>query len=168
MGRVVIRKAFSYKSGRLCTAPAKTVMMLLYSGIKQKSSDVNCNVSGEEFMSSILTSASSGDERRLVERKPLRVRVRVTLAGRPEMEVRSVDVSTGGMSLVVDVNLAPATPCNLSFTLLLPDGSMHKVQIAATVAHCTYSGQRSGFVIGLQFKGASEELKGLLQRYMKG
>ena len=119
-------------------------------------------------MSSILTSASSGDERRQVERKPLRVRVRVALAGKPEMEVRSVDVSTGGMSLVVDVSLAPTTSCNLSFTLLLSDGSMHKVQIAAVVAHCTYSGQRSGFVIGLQFKGASEDLNALLQRYMKG
>jgi c-di-GMP-binding flagellar brake protein YcgR len=118
-------------------------------------------------MSSILTSTSSEDERRQVERKSLRVRVRVALAGKPDMEVRAVDVSTGGMSLVVDLNLAPATSCHLSFMLPLPDGGMHQVQIAAVIAHCTYSGQRSGFVIGLQFKGASEDLKAALLRYVK-
>ena len=119
-------------------------------------------------MSSILRSAASEDERRQVERKPLRVRVRMTLAGKPDMEVRAVDVSTAGMSLVVDVNLPPATSCNLTFLLPLPDGGMHPVQVAAVIAHCTYSGQRMGFVIGLQFKGASEDLKAALLRYMKG
>jgi len=119
-------------------------------------------------MSSILASSPPEGERRQVERKPLRVRVRMALAGKPEAEVRAVDVSTGGMSLVVDLNLATGTPCNLAFTLQLPDSSLHKVQVGAVIVHSTYCGLRSGFVIGLQFKGASESLKAALLRYVKG
>lgn len=118
-------------------------------------------------MSAILTSQPDG-ERRQVERKPLSVRVRLALAGRPEMEVRSTDTGASGMSLIVDVNLAPGTACNLAFTLPLPDGGPHKVQVAATVIHSTYSSKRSGFVIGVQFKGASADLQAALARYMKG
>jgi len=119
-------------------------------------------------MSSMLTPTPLDGERRQVERKPLRVRVRMTLADQPETEVRAVDVSTGGISLVVDLNLAPGTPCKLAFTLQLPDNSLHKVQVGAVIVHSTYSGQRMGFVTGVQFKGASEDLKAALLRYVKG
>jgi hypothetical protein len=159
---------FSYKSGRSCPAAAPTVTKLLYSGNKQVCSYVGCNISiSEKSMSAILTSPSDG-ERRQVERKPLSVRVRLALAGKPEVEVRSVDISHSGMSVVVEVNLSPGTTCNLAFTLPQPDSGQHKAQVAAVIAHCTYSSKRSGFVIGLQFKGVSADLQAALARYVRG
>jgi len=118
-------------------------------------------------MVAILTTPPDGD-RRQMERKPLSVRVRLAPAGRPEMEVRSLDVAPQRISLIVEVNLAPGTACNLTFALPLSGGSAHKVQVDASVIHSTYSRKRNGFVIGLQFKGASAELQAALGRYMKG
>jgi hypothetical protein len=123
---------------------------------------------GRSSMSAILTSSSADGERRQTERKPLSVRVRFTLAGKPEMEVRSVDISPTGMSVVVDLNLVPSTTCNVAFGLPQADGSPHKVALSASVAHCTYSGQRSGFVIGLQFKNVPPDTQAALARYVKG
>ena len=115
----------------------------------------------------ILTQQPDG-ERRQVERKPLSVRVRMALQGKPEMEVRSVDISVGGMSLTLDINLVPGTPCQLSFSMQLPNGDIHKIQAEAAVAHCTYSSKRSGFVTGVQFKRISSDAQALVARYMKG
>lgn len=119
-------------------------------------------------MSAILTSSSADGERRQTERKPLSVGVRFTPAGRPEMEVRSVDISTTGMSVVSDLNLAASTACSVAFSLPQADGSSHKVALSASVAHSTYSGQRMGFVNGLQFRSVPSDLQAALMRYVKG
>jgi c-di-GMP-binding flagellar brake protein YcgR len=119
-------------------------------------------------MSAILTPSSDDGERRQTERKPLSVRVRFTPAGRPEMEVRSVDISTTGMSVVSDLNLAASTACSVAFSLPQADGSSYKVTLTARVAHSTYSGQRMGFLNGLQFKSVPAETQAALARYVKG
>jgi len=119
-------------------------------------------------MSAILTSSSADGERRQTDRKSLSVRVRFTVTGRPEMEVRSVDISPTGMSVVVDLNLALSTVCSVAFSLPQADGSPHKVALSASVAHSTYSGQRMGFVTGLQFRHVSADTQAALARYLKG
>jgi c-di-GMP-binding flagellar brake protein YcgR len=119
-------------------------------------------------MSAILTASSDDGERRQTERKPLSVRVRFTPTGCPEMEVRSVDISTTGMSVVSDLNLAASTACNVAFSLPQGDGTQFKVALSARVAHSTYSGQRMGFVNGLQFKNVPAETQAALTRYVKG
>ena len=119
-------------------------------------------------MSAILTSSSADGERRQTERRPLSVRVRFTLAGRPEMEVRSVDISATGMSVVVDLNLALSTACSVAFSLSQADGTQYKVALSASVAHSTYSGQRMGFVTGLQFRNVPSDTQSALARYVKG
>lgn len=108
------------------------------------------------------------NERRLAERKLLGIRVLVALPGRPEIEVRSIDIGMGGMGVVSELNLAPGTPCNLAFSLPQPDGSSHKAQVAGTIAYSTYSSKRNGFVKGVRFMGISAALLAALEAYLRG
>lgn len=114
------------------------------------------------------TVTQTDSERRQAERKLFSTRMRLGLPGRPEIEVRSIDIGTGGMGMVSELNLAPGTPCNLAFSLPQPDGSWHKAQVAGTVAYSTYSSKRNGFVNGVRFMGMSAALLAAVEAYLRG
>ena len=106
-------------------------------------------------------------DRRTEARKPLRVRVRLRLAGHAPTELRSVDLSSGGMGLVADVNLPLGLAGDVGFTLRFPNGSSLDVQADATIIHSVFSSSHDGFIIGLQFREPSADLQAALRRYLR-
>ena len=113
------------------------------------------------------TSPPANPERRQADRKPLNTRVKITLPGKPEMEVRSFDIAMAGIGLVSEFNSRSSTPCYLAFSLPLSNRNYHRVQVSGVVAYSTYSSQRKGFATGIQFESVSAELSAALSAYMR-
>jgi hypothetical protein len=110
----------------------------------------------------------SGLDRRLKERKPLSVRARLALQGKPPLEIRTFDIDAGGVGIISEINLPIHTLCNVFFKLPQPDGTLFNVAAAGTVTYCTFSRTRMGFTSGLAFKEVPELLLCAINNYMKG
>jgi hypothetical protein len=109
----------------------------------------------------------SDSDRRRKERKPLSVRARMALQGKPPLEIRTFDINTGGVGVITEVNLPVHTLCNVFFKLPQPDGTFFNVAAAGTVTHCTFSRTRMGFTVGVMFQEVPEMLLYAINTYMK-
>ena len=88
-------------------------------------------------------------ETRNYPRKVLRTQARVALPGMPALRARTVDVSLGGICLMVSEQLAPGCICNVGFEAPL-NGNMVRIFAVAKVVYSILSGTE-GFRTGLQF-----------------
>ena len=88
-------------------------------------------------------------ETRNYPRKVLRCQARIVLPGMAPMRARTIDVSLGGLCLVVAEQLRVGQACDVGFEAPL-NGKMVRVIASAKVAYCILSGTE-GFRIGLQF-----------------
>ena len=107
-----------------------------------------------------------GAERRVDERRTFRTHATV-LAGGQEFQVRTLDLSRSGMSIVAAINPQP----NLRFKLRVrfdrqPQGSV-TVETEVQVMHSVFSRQESGFRIGLRFLNISTELATAIANFIK-
>lgn len=90
-------------------------------------------------------------ERRRHERKPLRASALLQLPDGAPLQVRTVDVSAGGLGVVSPVNINPRLPCMVRVNLPVNPSGQALLEAQATIAYCVLSGSESGFLIGLQF-----------------
>lgn len=79
---------------------------------------------------------------------------------------KAFDISENGIGLVADHNLAAGQQCSIAFNLLQHGGSSFQAQTAAIIAHNTFSAQRGGFALGLQFKSPPPALIEAIRRYI--
>jgi len=88
-------------------------------------------------------------ETRNYPRKVLRGQARVALPGMPAMRARTLDVSLGGICLIVPEQLPPGRFVNVGFEAPL-NGSMIRIFAAGKVIYSILAGTE-GFRTGLQF-----------------
>ena len=88
-------------------------------------------------------------ETRTYPRKVLRCQARVALPGMPALRAKTVDVSLGGICLVVPEQLPSGQTCNVGFEAPL-NGKMVRVFAVAKVVYSILTGTE-GFRTGLQF-----------------
>jgi c-di-GMP-binding flagellar brake protein YcgR len=88
-------------------------------------------------------------ETRTYPRKVLRGQARVALPGAPALRAKTLDVSLGGICLLVPEQLLPGQTCNVGFEAPL-NGQMVRVFATAKVIYSILSGT-DGFRTGLQF-----------------
>lgn len=92
--------------------------------------------------------------------------VNLALDQRQVIDVRSIDVSVGGIALVAQLNLPVEAQGELSFTLRLRKGSSHVIRSRAIVRHTFYSQRNHGFVSGLQFTNLEPAMLETLQTFL--
>jgi len=94
--------------------------------------------------------AMAESETRIAPRKVLRCRAKVMLnGGRPPMMGRTVDISTTGISLVLDVPLPTGESCVIAFETPVK-GTVRRVMASANVVYSIFS-SADGFRHGFQF-----------------
>jgi hypothetical protein len=75
------------------------------------------------------------DERRKTARKAFFVMGQIAIPQRGSMAVRYLDISTGGVGLVSDLNIPARTRVHLKFTIMMADSSLYPFVVQAEVAH---------------------------------
>ena len=108
----------------------------------------------------------AGQERRTAPRRPMRTAVVLALKNGAMVMTRSFDISESGLGVVADHNLTPGQICTVAFQLVQRGAPSFQAQSAAIIAYSTFSGQKGGFALGLQFKSPSAALIEAIRRYM--
>ncbi|HEY0844743.1 MAG TPA: PilZ domain-containing protein [Noviherbaspirillum sp.] len=88
-------------------------------------------------------------ETRAYPRKIMRCHARIALRGQPPMRAKTVDVSLGGLCLLVEEQLPVGQLCDVGFETSL-NGHTVRVIGSARIVYCILSGT-DGFRIGLQY-----------------
>ncbi|GAA0745921.1 PilZ domain-containing protein [Ideonella azotifigens] len=109
-----------------------------------------------------------GAERRLHERKPLRGTAQLVFPSQPPLEVRTWDISAGGIAIIASANPPPKLRCVIRFVVPLLTGGGTPVEVKVQVAHSVLSSNHGAFMVGLQFEGLSAAGEQAVARFLKG
>ena len=104
--------------------------------------------------------------RRQYERHALKVTAAIALSSTQIIEVRTIDISLGGIGIIVQVNLPSATVLAIRIPLPSPKG----VSVIETRAEVTYSVLASdvkGFKVGLRFLDLDASATAALIQFLK-
>jgi c-di-GMP-binding flagellar brake protein YcgR len=91
----------------------------------------------------------TNSETRTYPRKVLRAQARVALPGMPALRARTMDVSLGGICLLVPEQLPAGQKCNIGFEAPL-NGTMVRIFAVGKIAYSILTGT-DGFRTGVQF-----------------
>ena len=99
-------------------------------------------------------------------RRVLRGEVRAILADGSRLQGQVLDVSVGGIGLILPCNLPAGSELRIWF--LVPDKMRGRVPVEALarVAHAVFSSKQGAFQVGLIFKQIPEEQRLVLERYV--
>lgn len=119
----------------------------------------------------LTTSASNGAERRQHERRTLRVSAQLRLTdasttGTKPMDVRTIDISLGGMAVVAPVNLRTGVTLTINFTLPARSKGITPVQARVQVMHSILGRDEGGFKIGLRFLGTDNATNASIREFL--
>ena len=103
------------------------------------------------------------EEKRQAARRPLFCKVQLMFA-RQAVEARALDVSTGGLAVIADLNAQIGQTCTARFSLSAPDGTCRDLALQASVLHSVLT--HDGFRLGLQFMQPDASAKQLLKRFV--
>ncbi len=104
-------------------------------------------------------------DRRVHDRRPLRVSARVLLPNDQAFEVRTLDIGAGGMGIVAGANPKPGTTFGVQFTLPAKgNAGAVPLQLKVKVAHSVLDA--GGFKIGLQFVGLEPAIERVIKQYL--
>ncbi|MDD0811724.1 PilZ domain-containing protein [Curvibacter sp. RS43] len=95
-------------------------------------------------------------ERRIQNRKLIRVPALLELSGRPPLNVRTVELSASGLGLACAVNLAPGLTCTVRLRLIGGEGSV-ELALPGQLTYSVLSQRDGGFRLGVQFKNLSDD-----------
>lgn len=109
--------------------------------------------------------AGAGAERRIEERRPFRSSATIIAGGR-EFQVRTLDLSRGGLCIVAAIN----PQLHLRFRLRLridrqPHGAV-TLETDVQVVHSVLVAQENGFRVGLRFLNATPQLADAVANYL--
>lgn len=88
-------------------------------------------------------------EIRIFPRKIFRCPAKLAVLGSEPVQARAVDISLGGLSVIVSGQLHIGQICNVDFEVPL-NGKTVRVMVTAKVVYCIL-GETDGFRVGLQF-----------------
>jgi c-di-GMP-binding flagellar brake protein YcgR len=107
-----------------------------------------------------------GPERRQGERKVFRGSAQLLLPNRELVQVRTIDISPGGLGLVAPSNLSPAMVCEIRFRAPLQGERLEILQARGRIAYSVLSGKENGFLVGFQFTDIPTPALTLIKRYV--
>lgn len=114
-----------------------------------------------------MTITAPGFERRQHERRYLRTVATVVLGPVQTFEVRTVDISAGGMAVVAAANPQPGTTFTIRVPLSFPHEGVVVVETRAQVMHSVLASDEQGFKIGLRFVSLEAAAASTILRYLK-
>lgn len=106
-------------------------------------------------------------DRRRDERRLFRSGAVWTPVGMAATQVRTLDVSAGGIALVAAFNPPTGHLCIVRFVLPTRDGPL-TVETSGRVARSVFSSADDGFRVGVHFDPLSDEAARALQRFVRG
>ena len=106
-------------------------------------------------------------DRRRDERRIYRGGAVWTPVGMAATQVRTVDVSAGGIAIVATFNPPVGCLCTVRFSLPGRTGPF-TVETSGRVVRSVFSSSDDGFRVGLFFDPLSDEAARTLQRYVRG
>jgi c-di-GMP-binding flagellar brake protein YcgR len=109
----------------------------------------------------------SPDERRQAPRRLLRRPATILLPGEQQLQVRSLDISSGGMGIVAPANPPIGMACGIRFQVPGPNAAPVVVQTRVKVMQSTWSTADDGFKVGLQFQELSPAHQKLIRDYLE-
>lgn len=116
-----------------------------------------------------MSSSSIGTaDRRLGQRRPLRQAAELILPGNRLLPVRIHDVSLGGMSLIVPVNLPAQTGVRIRTSLPLKPAGRLPAELPATVQYSVLSSAGGGFQVGVNFGTLPEPVRAAIAAHVNG
>ena len=107
-----------------------------------------------------------GPERRQGYRKLFRGPAQLLLPTREVLRVRTLDISLGGIGLVVPSNLSRDAVCDIKFRAPLMGDRVEMLVARGRVTHSILSGPEGGFIIGLQFTDLPVSALAAIRRYV--
>ena len=114
----------------------------------------------------LMSLTSTPQNKRQHERRILRATAVLLLPGQPALEVRTSDISLGGLGIVAGANPPPNLICRLSVPLPLTYGGARRIEVVAKVAHSVFSSRDGGFKVGLVFQNPSADALSAITDYL--
>ncbi len=105
-------------------------------------------------------------ERRQFERCKYRADARLLIAGMQVIQIRTQDLSVGGMAVIALHNPEPGTLASVQFPLKFAGRKPVHIDAMITVMHSVYSGDHAAFKLGLRFNGLSPNVSELIARFV--
>lgn len=105
-------------------------------------------------------------DKRLEDRRSLRVSATVMVSPTQSFEVRTMDISSGGMAICAAANPRTGTQFDISFQIPNKTQGSTPVQVRVRVAYSVLSRDQDGFKIGLQFVHLSPDSATTIGRYI--
>ncbi len=109
----------------------------------------------------------SGAELRRHEREYFASTVQLLLPQRRILQARTLDISLGGLKLIVPANLAVGTRCGLRLVIPVVPYGARTIVAEAEVASIVFSGRENGFLVGLRFTTLPQEPRAALLAYLR-
>ena len=107
-----------------------------------------------------------GQDRRTTERRAFRAPALLRLPSQQVLEVRTIDISAGGIGLVVPLNLRRDSLCDVRVRAPVQAEGTEIILARGRIAHSILSGKEKGFLIGLEFIGLSGPQRALIKQYV--
>ncbi|MFM9917016.1 MAG: PilZ domain-containing protein [Rhizobacter sp.] len=111
--------------------------------------------------------SSSIFNRRQHERRYLRGVATVVLSPKDSFEVRTLDISAGGMAIVAAANPRPGTTFSIQVSLPLRPKGFTAIEARVQVMHSILASDEQGFKVGLQFVSLDAPTAAAVIQYLK-
>ncbi len=105
-------------------------------------------------------------DRRRDERRLFRGGAVWAPVGQSPVQVRTVDVSAGGIALVSGTNPPIGCRCRVHFYLPQREGGNQAIDLMARVVSSSFSAAEDGFRVGLSFEAPGADAVAALKRYV--
>lgn len=110
---------------------------------------------------------SKGSDQRKHDRRVYRTTARILFGPNQVVEVRTTDISMGGMGIVASANPKIGTTFTIHVLVpVKPEGVM-PVEARVEVVHSVLASDEGAFKIGLEFKSLSAAAETALKRYFE-
>ncbi|MDZ5459808.1 PilZ domain-containing protein [Azohydromonas lata] len=110
---------------------------------------------------------AKGAAARRHDRSRFAATVQLMLAGGQIVEGRTMDISEGGMLLLLPLNLPVDTTCRLRLLVPASPSGAREVTAEAQVASIVLSGREGGFLAGLRFTQLPPASRAGLEDYLR-
>lgn len=109
---------------------------------------------------------TAGLDRRSAERKAFRAPALLRLPDRQVIEVRTFDISVGGIGVVTPMNLRQDVVCDIRVRPPMFVEGAEVLLARGRIAHSILSGKEKGFLIGLEFMEIASSMTDLIKQYV--
>lgn len=113
-----------------------------------------------------LTWATLGFDRRQATRKAFRAAALLRLPDQRVIEVRTTDISTGGIGLVTSWNLPLGSICDVRVRPPIRSEGLDAILARGRLVHSILSGKEQGFLIGLEFTEVPSAVTEIIEQYL--